>query len=174
MIDVIDDFLPEEEAVALEHLMLNSSAFPWYVNQGHPDRPIKDDRLGQFKFTHLWFSDHEWRGDPAVVKPMLSKLLASSVIRVKGNLQTVAPERQVGEWHSDECDPSAWTAVYYVNTCNGYTEFRDGTKVESKRGRVARFRNDIEHRSVNCDDTNCRAVINFNYCTIGGARAGEA
>ena len=173
MIDVIDGFLSDSEASKLEELMLDSGQFSWFVSQSNPDHHVSDSRLGQFKFTHMWFANYRWVDDPTLVIPMLEKLLASSIIRVKANLQTVAPERQVGAWHSDESDPSAWTAVYYVNSNDGYTEFRNGEKVKSQRGRLVRFPNDLEHRSVNATDVNCRAVINFNYCTIGGVRSGE-
>lgn len=169
MIDVVDDFLPDREASVLEDLMINSGRFPWFVSQGDPDGVYAGERLHNFKFTHVWFSHYEWVDDPVLVKPMLERLSASSIVRVKANLQTFAPSSQMGEWHSDECDPYAWTAVYYVNTCNGYTEFRDGSVVDSRRGRLVRFPNMLEHRSVSATDANVRAVINFNYCTIGGA-----
>ena len=54
-------------------------------------------------------------------------------------------------------------AVFYLNTNNGYTEFKDGTKVESKANRLLLFENNEEHASTNCTDEYARFNINFNY-----------
>ena len=53
--------------------------------------------------------------------------------------------------------------IYYVNGNNGYTEFEDGTKVESVENRFVSFAGDLIHRGVNQTDTKERVVINFNY-----------
>ena len=55
------------------------------------------------------------------------------------------------------------TAIFYVNTNNGYTEFEDGTKVESVANRFVSFAGDLLHRGVSQTDTKERVVINFNY-----------
>ena len=55
------------------------------------------------------------------------------------------------------------TCIYYVNTCNGYTEFEDGTIVESVANRMAVFSSSILHRGVTQTDTKVRCVINCNW-----------
>ena len=48
------------------------------------------------------------------------------------------------------------TAVFYVNTNNGYTEFEDGTKVESVENRIIFFDGSRPHNSSTCTDQKIR------------------
>jgi hypothetical protein len=50
-----------------------------------------------------------------------------------------------------------------MNTNNGYTEFEDGTKVESVANRIVTFPSVTKHRAVSQTDEQRRVVINFNY-----------
>ena len=59
-------------------------------------------------------------------------------------------------------------AVIYVNTNNGYTEFKDGEevrKVESVANRMVFFDAELSHRGVSSTDSRYRCVINFNWFT---------
>ena len=58
---------------------------------------------------------------------------------------------------------SASTSIFYVNTCNGYTHFEDGTKVDSVANRLITFPTQTKHGGACCTDTVARIVINFNY-----------
>ena len=57
------------------------------------------------------------------------------------------------------------TAIYYVNTCDGFTEFEDGTKTEAVANRLVKFPSNLKHRGVSQTDTRFKCVINFNYFT---------
>ena len=50
-----------------------------------------------------------------------------------------------------------------MNTNNGYTEFEDGTKVESVANRFVSFPEKMKHRGTSCTDKKTRIVININY-----------
>jgi hypothetical protein len=50
-----------------------------------------------------------------------------------------------------------------MNTCNGYTLFEDGTKVESVANRIVTFPNSMKHTGTTTTDSEYRMVINFNY-----------
>ena len=52
-----------------------------------------------------------------------------------------------------------------MNTCNGYTLFKDNTKVESVANRFVSFDSQLEHTGTSCTDENIRVLINFNYFT---------
>ena len=58
------------------------------------------------------------------------------------------------------------TAVYYVNTNNGYTEFKSGVKVNSIANRMVIFDSKYEHAGVTSTDTNRRVVLNINFNSI--------
>jgi hypothetical protein len=53
--------------------------------------------------------------------------------------------------------------VYYINTNNGWTEFKKGGKVKSVENRMLIFDSSLEHMGVTCTDQKSRVVINFNY-----------
>ena len=58
---------------------------------------------------------------------------------------------------------SGKSAVFYLNSNNGYTLFEDGTKVESVAGRLLVFDPHMAHTGSSSTDTKNRVVINFNY-----------
>ena len=81
--------------------------------------------------------------------------------RVKANLtlKTSTPEKSL--FHSDYKDMK--TAIFYINTNNGYTEFKNGVIVNSVANRLCNFDSNLEHQGVTCTDEKRRVVINFNY-----------
>ena len=72
------------------------------------------------------------------------------------------PEHVQSAFHRDV--DNCITAIYYVNTNNGYTEFEsNGMKVNSVENRLVIFDSNEKHRAVTATDTSRRSVINFNY-----------
>ena len=63
--------------------------------------------------------------------------------------------------------PGSLTAIYYVNTNNGYTYFEDGQKVESVENRLVIMPSNLPHAGATCTDELRRVVINFNYLPFG-------
>ena len=55
------------------------------------------------------------------------------------------------------------TAIFYLNTNNGYTKFKDGTKIESISNRAIYFDSDLMHFGSTCTDKDFRFVLNINY-----------
>ena len=55
------------------------------------------------------------------------------------------------------------TAIFYLNTNNGYTLFDKGDKIPSLENRVVEFDSNLKHCAVDHTDTKYRIVINFNY-----------
>ena len=54
-------------------------------------------------------------------------------------------------------------AIYYVNTNNGYTLFKNNKKVMSEKNKLVIFDANTEHASTTCTNQDYRIVINFNY-----------
>jgi hypothetical protein len=57
------------------------------------------------------------------------------------------------------------TAIYYVNTNNGYTliDSKKRIKVGCEANKILIFNSNIEHAMVSQTDTSRRVVINLNY-----------
>ena len=86
------------------------------------------------------------------------------------NLTPRFPESYTYMFHSDlehdfeEDVASHWTtAILYINTNNGYTEFENGEKVESVANRVVMFPSNTKHRGITQTDEQTRILINFNF-----------
>jgi hypothetical protein len=163
MIKIIDNFLEEEDFKKIKNKMLSAS-FPWYYTEGIIG---EDHSLDMFQFVHI-FWDHERGGKNSdhliELKPIIDKINPRELYRIKSNM-TVRGEKIIENGYHTDYDKSSKfiTAVYYINTNDGYTVFEDGTKVNSLENRFVMFDSDISHSGSNCTNANIRCLINFNY-----------
>ena len=154
---IIDNFLPQDYLVHLQRMMLDHN-FPWLynaevANSGDPD----------FYFTHNLFQ--EFRPTSSIFEefiPFFKQLEMNALVRARALLYTNQGRQIVHEKHIDFKFPHK-TAVFYVNTNNGYTEFEDGTKVESVENRIVFFDGSRPHNSSTCTDQKIRVVLSINY-----------
>ena len=159
--EVVDDFLSEHSFLRLEKVLMGDD-FPWFYNPGIIK--VEGDR-GRFMFTHqLHDNRHGSSFFFPLVEPLLERLkVKHSLWRVKANLTTKTIFHRGGNWHTDIPDEKVNTAIFYVNTNNGYTEFKKGGKVKSVANRMIIFDGDKIHTGVSCTNKRTRVVINFNY-----------
>ena len=68
-------------------------------------------------------------------------------------------------FHTDIQNPSEEikTAIFYLNTNNGYTKFKNGDIFESKENTLIMFDSQLEHCGTTCTDKKYRAVFNLNF-----------
>mgnify|MGYP002012765708 CR=1 FL=1 len=79
-------------------------------------------------------------------------------------LKTLTPEKS--EFHTDyiELNKDVKTAILYINTNDGYTEFESGVRVSSVANRVCIFDSNLRHRgTTHTEGDQQRIVVNFNY-----------
>ena len=55
------------------------------------------------------------------------------------------------------------TAIFYLNTNNGYTLFEDSKKVDCVENRIAIFDSNKRHTGVTTTDTQSKVVLNINW-----------
>ena len=98
------------------------------------------------------------------------KIKSPSILRIKSNLQLKTTEIETSPFHTDyksEDDGNEYdrlkTSIFYINSNDGYTEFKDGTKIESIANRLITFPHHMKHRGTTCTNKPFRLVINFNY-----------
>ena len=60
-------------------------------------------------------------------------------------------------------DDEMKTLLFYLEDSNGYTEFKDGKIVESKKNRAVVFNSSVLHQTVMQTDTIFRRNININF-----------
>ncbi len=156
---VVDNFLPDVEFKLIKDNLLGMD-ISWYYSPyvASPDMP--DDG---FYFVHNFYYDFKPNSNYfGLVIPLIKKVQANSLIRMKANLYPNVGRRVENNYHADQDYPHKGM-VYYVNTNNGYTELEDGTIIESVENRALLFDSSRIHRSVSCTDEKCRVTINLNY-----------
>ena len=165
-----DNFLEQTTFNELQSLIM-AGDFAWYYNPliVH-EREIVDEKQKDFQFIHTYY----WYNSPqsshySNLLPIIDKLGLYSLAKIKSNLLTRTSNIVKHTFHIDIEDMSKekqkqWTtSIFYINTNNGYTEFEDGTKVESVANRLVSFPANLKHRGTSCTDEKTRVVINFNY-----------
>ena len=157
---IIDNFLPQDYFEYLQGMMLDHS-FPWLYNAYVANKNENQDE--HFYFTHNLFESFD-RVSSVFEEfiPFFKPLEMNAMVRARAMLYVNQGRQIVHEKHTDFNYPHK-TAVFYVNTNNGYTEFEDGTKVESVENRIVFFDGSIPHNSSTCTDQKIRSVISVNY-----------
>lgn len=124
------------------------------------------DELDDWQFTHTIFNQLGYEQSPLFnfIQPIISdpRLNVRAIQRIKANLNPRHHKIIKHGFHTDvdyECN----TAIFYLNTNNGYTEFEDGNKVPSVANRMIIFPSTVRHTGTTCTDTKRRVLINFNY-----------
>ena len=159
---VIDDYLSPSEYEQIRNYLL-STEVKWKYNSHKVHHKEETDSLqftlGVFEPTRFPVS-HE--PSMLALDPLYAKLNFDVLLRVKVNMTPRTVEPDYTEFHVDT-KQQCKTAIYYVNTNNGFTRFKDGTKVESKANRIVIFDAQTEHSGVSCTDEKVRVVVNLNY-----------
>jgi hypothetical protein len=158
-VKIQDNFLPKEIFNSIKNTMIGVN-FDWYYSNAITDEKL--DRK-EFQFVHMFYHLGKPRQSYVVIEPLIQKIMPFSLVRAKANLLTVTNEIVTYDFHKDFLRDNLTTAVFYINTCNGYTLFKDGTKVESVENRLVSFDSGLEHTGTSCTDENVRVVINLNY-----------
>ena len=154
-----DDFLSQEDLDKLDSI-ISSYHFPWFFqkNQTWDDDPF---------FCHTLYHADEPRSEfYKPVQNIFKKYMKwTSMYRLNVNL---CPKiSSTSNFHTDtngkDNEEVMTTAVFYLNTNNGYTEFENGDRVDSVQNRLVTFPTNTLHRAVGQTDKDKRVVLNFNY-----------
>ena len=158
MIEIIDNFLPEEEFKSIQSLM-TSDKFNWFYVDG---RTTPDD--GLYYMGHVFFQPEQGSNSQHINiwNTFMTKVEAKKCERIKANLTFKTPTIEPAFFHIDYSNMK--TATFYINTNNGYTEFKNGVRVNSVSNRVCIFDSNLQHRgTTHSEGDNQRIVVNFNY-----------
>jgi hypothetical protein len=185
---VFDDFLTDDEYQSI-YDKVTSASFTWVranillsrddpktfgnPHIGRVNEPcFYGDQKYNIQFVHnvhyssLGFSDTKLI--LGTLAPLFQKLHINrkNLLRCKINLNPYQGEtHNFSGWHTDN-DGGGRTAIYYLNTNNGFTTYQDGDKcsiVKSKANRLFTFPTQTRHSGVSQTDSQFRALINMNW-----------
>ncbi len=159
---IIDDFLSPSDFQITQNFFLGSE-IDWKFNNG-----IANNKQGldQFQFVHPFFdiskpSQTDWS---PFLQPILTKLNPQYIFRIKANLRPRTSQGVLSNFHTD-MKLNQQTAIFYLNTNNGYTKFKDNDidDVPSVANRLITFYGHLQHCGSSATDCNNRIVLNINY-----------
>ena len=172
---IIDNFLPTEDFITIKNY-IEDRKFPWYFTN---TRVYEGD--GNSRYVHQVYDIIDGVVTPLgeswhMYTTVLDKLNALGITKCKINSDIKSSKHHIREedWHTDIawCDSQhAYTCIYYINTNNGYTEFKTGEKVQSIENRLVLFRANLLHRGINQTDTTRRILINYNILYDGNTNS---
>ena len=171
----IDNFLDPVEADFISSVVSG-------IKRGHMDRKLSlpyqisnsvsgtdEDNLpywqsyGTCQLYNFHAPQHDFYKE--ITKNMLPKIMKEvngrALIRVKCNYYPWTQEMKQHGWHTDY-DYDNIGCLWSANTCDGFTEFKDGTKIDSVFNRLIVFDAASEHRSSTTTNAHGRFNINFN------------
>tara|TARA_B100000959_G_C14903325_1_gene591901 strand:+ start:98 stop:634 length:537 start_codon:yes stop_codon:yes gene_type:complete len=169
-VEIIDDVLEPE---VLDNIVQNmtSSRFLWEY-QPYLKGPEGDDDKGIYCFTHKYVYN---RGEIAskfffeMAVPILDslniKLKEQTIIRADTNFSPNFGKQLKSGYHVDQSFDHK-VLIYYYNTCNGGTEFKNGKIVNCVANRAVIFDSDEEdtaHRVLTQTDKKYRLILNVNW-----------
>lgn len=153
---IYDNFLDKEVFLKINKKLMGEDFF-WNYSNGID----YDNQPDLFQFCHVFYDYNN-----PIIRPVLQKIKFIkkdiNFLRVKCNLNPKTSEHiQLGEYHNDI--KNVTTAIYYVNTNNGYTSFENGETIKSIENRLVIFDSNIKHVGFSCTDKKIRLVININF-----------
>ena len=163
---IIKDYLTEEN-YQLIFDGVYSKNFPW-----HRDKIISPSQLDEFpllchprhnfQFTHIMYAKKKSSKHIAVIKPFLERLEATNIRFIKLNYNYPTDEVIEHCYHVDILEPYK-VGVYYLNTTDGYTKFRNGCKVSGEKNKFVTFDSSEYHTGTSCTTPEGRIVLNVIY-----------
>ena len=159
---IIDNFLSDDDFKITQHYFLDS-AIDWKFN----DSIVSFEKgIDQYQFVHEFCNvQRPFKSNYSnFLQPILTKLNALYIFRMKANLRPRTHQIIHSAYHTD-MDLNQQTAIFYLNTNNGYTRFKDDSipDVQSVANRFLTFDGSLQHSGTSCTDQNVRVVLNINY-----------
>jgi len=164
---VYKNFISKKDLNILQEHMLGPN-FPWYYNKSvvnqYEDGSPEDKK--NFQFTHSFYMNDVINSDQfKILIPLIKIINPLTVVRIKANLLTRTSKIIEHGYHTDydENSHKLTTGIFYLNTNNGYTKFKNKKIVKSEANKYIEFKGEENHTGSTCTDKNIRVVINFNY-----------
>ncbi len=164
-IKITDNFMPQKVLEEYENIF---KEIFWFTEKVLYEGATCDP-IDNFMLTHNFYDQYKPQSQlfSSHIDPLLSHMQVRSLIRVRANLTTRTEKIIKHGFHIDNKflvnTDTCFTSILYLNTNNGYTEFENGTKVESIKNRLITFPISYRHTGTTCTDKSFRSVINFNY-----------
>tara|TARA_R110002020_G_scaffold52204_2_gene147006 strand:- start:554 stop:1033 length:480 start_codon:yes stop_codon:yes gene_type:complete len=154
-----NNFLPVKEFNDLKKLVF-SNEFGWFYRQHQVEEYKDQPYLCHSVISHGIVNSPFYESH---FKCLLRELNANICSEIRVNLMVRDIERYKSAYHKDrpyECK----TAIFYINSNDGYTQFKKtNKKVLSEENKILIFNSQEQHRAVSPINIFARCVVNINY-----------
>jgi len=154
------NFIDKEYLKKLQELLYGkNTTFPWY----YLDYLVSNPKDKISNFYHLLYQFYKPNSEFfSLFENLIYKLKPSALIRVRLNLYPKTGKKWETVFHTDVDDIKNYrTAIFYLNTNNGYTVF-ENKKIKSEENTLVDFDGNTLHKAVSSTD-NKKVLININY-----------
>tara|TARA_R100000458_G_C8142987_1_gene153421 strand:+ start:139 stop:648 length:510 start_codon:yes stop_codon:yes gene_type:complete len=166
---VIENFLPQATFDEFQKIILSNKAkFNIITNVDAQPDAIPQEEYWSWYLIHMVY----WNDSPysdwfqPIYNEFIPRLrglkIFKSLMRIKIN---AFPYTETIHEHNKHVDYTFkhLGAIYYLNTCDGYTKLKDGTKIDSIANRLLIFDASEPHQSTTTTTARLRYNINFNF-----------
>jgi hypothetical protein len=166
---VIDNFLSYTDFQYIKNTVVESIDFPWFYSKVIDHKTtgkyskIDCEDIYNYQLAHMLYNNNLKNSEfYNILFPLIDELKIDSLVKAKLNFN---PRCEKIVEHGMHCDYpfKCLTAVYYLNTNNGYTKFQTGEMTESIENRIVVFSSDTMHTGTTCTDKQGRYVMNINF-----------
>ena len=157
--NVIDNYLSKNKFLEIKNEIVDNEYFPWYFNNYKSGKD--KNNLLDYQLVHNFFKDNvvnSFYFDK--LDCLIKRLKIKKLIRVKANLNPISHKLIKFEKNKDTCEKGFTSAIFYLNTNNGYTKIGN-KKIKSIENRIVIFPSDVYHFGTNATNLSNRVVINF-------------
>ena len=167
---VLDNLLHQDDFKPIQSYFLNN--LPWtYLDHIVGNTGVEEENEDCYQFVHTFFSARgplvsNRRSESCyVLDDLLKRLNPYYLLRIKANIRPKSSRIIHSQFHVDLGENTGQkTAIYYLNTNDGYTLFERGsTRVDSVSNRMVIFDGSERHCGTSCTDQKIRMVLNINY-----------
>ena len=162
---IIPNLLPEIQFKGLQHYIMSNN-FPWFFVKKLNVHQTDDKDNNEFYLNKVIYNDANNVRDNYsfnMFQPLVNALKIKTLCRIHVNCYIKSNELIEHTPHRDQLFPCK-AAVFSLNTCNGYTYFKEeDKKVASVANRIAHFNSGKDHHSTTTTDQRVRVTLNINY-----------
>ena len=172
-IRVKDNFLNDRDFWFLKDLFFNEQTIYYPHWQIADDDEVKvEGDYDDWFLVHPVYNDHvilSTAFEDVKIKLInaikeFEKINFTVLTRIKVNMYPHTNEVKEHMMHRDATHTNRLRgAIFCLNTCDGYTGFSDGTKIDSVENRLILFDSLEPHHSTSTSNSQVRVNINVNY-----------
>tara|TARA_R110000824_G_scaffold179945_1_gene360300 strand:- start:3091 stop:3579 length:489 start_codon:yes stop_codon:yes gene_type:complete len=157
------NFIDKEYLKKLQELLYGKNTpFPWY----YLDYLVSNPKDSISNFYHLLYQFYKPTSDYFnLFETLINKINPTALIRIRLNLYPKTGKSFETVFHTDVDDIKNYrTAIFYLNTNNGYTVF-ENKKIKSEENTLVDFDGSTLHKAVSSTDDK-KVLININYIKL--------